>query len=135
MGCVIHSTRGKASEVDEFRATYEWFGTVASQVSAHIVIDHDGTICVCVDPALIAWHGRAHNERYLGAELVQPYPGDQVTDEQLRSLGWWLRVQAARFGFELVALNLPEHRDFDPQKSDVGPDYSLARLQPFLGFP
>jgi N-acetyl-anhydromuramyl-L-alanine amidase AmpD len=140
LGCVIHSTRGRASNLAaEFRATIDWFASPASQVSAHIVIAADGTIASCVDPALIAWHARWFNETHLGAELVQPNLGDPIADVQLRSLAWWLRQMGLQFGFALTLATLPEHKDIPPGiadgKTDVGSDYSFARLAPFLATP
>lgn len=91
----------------------------------------------CVDPAYIAWHARSPaNETMLGVELTQPNAGDHITDEHLRSLAWWLKIQSERFSFALIEANLPEHRilpaGIADGKSDIGPDYSFARLAPFL---
>lgn len=138
LGCVIHSTRGAgASQQAEFDGTIAWFKSPASQVSAHVVIGYDGTVAECVDFKLIAWHaGNPANETMLGAELTQPHPGDHISDEQLRSLGWWLKGVALRFKFELIEANLPQHKDIKQGilsgKTDCGPDYSFTRLAPFL---
>lgn len=68
--------------------------------------------------------------------MAQPNLGDHITDEQLRTLGWWLKEMAAKYRFPLDLAHLPEHRSIPAGiaegKSDVGSDYSFARLQPFL---
>lgn len=138
LGCVCHSTRGSgASQQAELDGTVAWFLSPASQVSAHVVIGYDGTIVECVDPLYIAWHaGTPANDQMLGAELTQPKPGDHISDEQLTSLAWWLKKQSARFGFTLTEANLPQHKDIKQGilsgKSDIGSDYTFARLLPFL---
>lgn len=138
LGCILHSTRGSgASQQAEFDGTLAWFKSPASQVSAHIVIGFDGTVAEVVDPAYIAWHARSPaNETMLSIEWTQPKIGDHISDAQLQSAAWWLKVQAARFGFALTEANLPEHRSIPAGiadgKSDVGSDYSFARLSPFL---
>lgn len=137
IGCVMHSTRGGTSSPEaEFQATLNWFANPASQVSAHIVIALDGRVAECVDPDLEAWHAKAENARRLGIELCQARPGDHITDEQLYAAAWWLKRMAARFGFALTADALPEHRQTpsgaQDGKSDIGADYSFARLSRFF---
>ena len=102
-----------------------------------MVIARDGRLASCVDASVVAWHARSPaNETMLGAELVQARAGDPIADRQLASLAWWLRLMSRRFGFELVEVNLPEHKDLPAGiadgKTDVGPDYSFGRLQRFL---
>lgn len=129
IGCVLHSTRGNASSVeDEFRATLNWFANPAAQVSAHIVIAYDGTIAVCVDPAYIAWHAGELNESYLGAELVQPRAGMAISDAQYASLRWWLQEMSSQFNFAINEETVVEHKDTTQGrregKSDIGPPFS-----------
>lgn len=136
-GCVIHATYGGAkTPVAELAATLAWFKAPASQVSAHVVIDLDGTIYRVVGSESIAWHAREYNAHHLGAELVKQNKDSHITDEQLRSLAWQLKAWSEDFGFTLSEANLPEHRQIPPGvaegKEDVGPDYYFARLAPFL---
>lgn len=120
VGCVLHSTRGGAETPEkEFQGTLNWFANASSQVSAHVVIGVGGTIAYVVDDALVAWHARDRNANYLGVELVQPNYGDPITQAQYRTLGWWLRAMAERYGFPLTADRLPFHSDFDTAKSDI----------------
>lgn len=120
VGCVLHSTRGGAETPEkEFQGTLNWFANPASQVSAHVVIAVDGTLAYVVDDRLQAWHARDRNANYLGAELVQPNYGDTISQAQYRTLGWWLRAMAERYGFPLTVDRLPFHSDFDNAKSDI----------------
>lgn len=136
-GCVIHSTRGGASSPqNEFNGTINWFKNSASQVSAHIVIGWDGRIAECVEDSLVAWHAGEHNSTMLGVEVCQSRLGDTITDEQYKSLAWWLKRMSVKYGFALTAANLPEHKD-TPQgkrmgKSDIGVPYSFWILQQYL---
>lgn len=134
---VIHGTYGGASTAQaELDATLNWFKSPASQVSAHVVIAVDGTIYRCVGSESIAFHARDYNEHHLGAELVKPNAKSHITNAQLKSLGWQLKSWSADFGFTLTEANLPEHKDIPPGikegKTDCGPDYSFARLKPYL---
>jgi len=70
---VIHDT-----ECETAKAALSWFESPESQVSAHYVIDRDGTTYRCVPDELRAWHagaseldGRANvNDFSLGIELA-----------------------------------------------------------------
>jgi N-acetylmuramoyl-L-alanine amidase len=82
---VIHDTESETA-----RAALSWFETRQSGVSAHYVIDRDGTLYRCVPDADRAWHagrsvlaGRENiNDVSIGIELVgfatQPYPDVQI---------------------------------------------------------
>lgn len=129
MGVIIHSTRGNAATVElEWQATLSWFANSASQVSAHVVVAFDGTLAQVVPPELVAWHARANNNKRVGLELVQPRPGDPISDAQYRTAAWWIKQIARQFGFPLTHPAIQEHWEIDAQKSDVGPPFDLARL-------
>jgi N-acetylmuramoyl-L-alanine amidase len=82
---VIHDTESETA-----RAALSWFEAPESQVSAHYVIDRDGTVYRCVPDADRAWHagrsvlaGRDNvNDVSIGIELVgfatRPYPDAQI---------------------------------------------------------
>lgn len=84
----------------------------------------------------MAWHAGPHNSDMLGVELVQPRKGDTITNEQYKSLAWWLKNMSARFGFPLTLDRLPEHKDTAQGivmgKSDVGWPYSYDILKTYL---
>lgn len=137
VGCVIHSTRGNgATEDAEFNGTLNWFRNPASEVSAHVVIGATGEIAYVVRDELVAWHAGEHNASFLGAELTQPRLGDPIFDEQYKTLAWWLRRMADKYGFAPNAYTLPEHRQTVQGqrvgKTDVGLPYSYAKLATYL---
>jgi len=82
---VLHDTGGKTAE-----GSLTWFENPESKVSAHFVIDRDGTVFQCVDVARASWHagssvlhGEANvNSFSVGIELVDesddPYPAPQL---------------------------------------------------------
>jgi len=136
-GIIIHSTRGNAeSDYWEFVGALNWFRNPGSGVSAHAVISKDGVVAFVVDPDLVAWHAGEHNEEYLGVELVQRRPGDEITIEQYKALAWWCVAMAKRYGFELNEQTLIEHKD-TPQgkregKTDVGQPFSVRDLLEYI---
>lgn len=73
---VLHETAGRL----EAGSSVRWFQDPACKVSAHVVIERDGTVVQCVPFDLKAWHcdpsnwrGREHvNHFSIGIELVGP---------------------------------------------------------------
>lgn len=63
---VIHSTGS-----DNLNGTIDWFNNPNSKVSAHFVIDKDGTVYKLVKINDVAWHARGCNSRSVGIEIVQ----------------------------------------------------------------
>jgi N-acetyl-anhydromuramyl-L-alanine amidase AmpD len=62
---VVHDTEGG------YEGAVAWFRSVASQVSAHIVLREDGGEATqCVPYAKKAWHAAAYNSRSIGLELA-----------------------------------------------------------------
>lgn len=116
----------------ELQATLAWFDNPASQTSANVVVDQDGTIYECVPDYLESWGDRELNAAYLNMELVRRGAQDPVTDAQYASLKWWLGQMSAKYGFARNAQTLLEHRLTAPGiregKIDIGPDFSLARV-------
>jgi len=82
---VIHDTESETA-----KAALSWFEAPQSKVSAHYVVDRDGTVYRCVPDDRRAWHaggsvlaGRDNvNDFSIGIELAgfaaQPYPGPQI---------------------------------------------------------
>ena len=54
---VLHYTAGSCE------STLNWFMDKASRVSAHLVVDRDGTIYEVLAPEFIAWHAGVSNWR------------------------------------------------------------------------
>jgi N-acetylmuramoyl-L-alanine amidase len=118
---VIHATATKA-----LASPLEWLTIPASHVSAHYLIDVDGTIIQLVDENNVAWHsgesvwkGKAHvNEFSIGIELVNandgimPYADLQV--EACRAL-----VAAICRERKIKSEDVVGHRDIAPgRKTD-----------------
>jgi N-acetylmuramoyl-L-alanine amidase len=82
---VIHDTESRTAE-----AALSWFESPESKVSAHYVIDRDGTVYRCVQDDARAWHagvseleGRPDvNTFSLGVELVG-FAGESYEDVQI----------------------------------------------------
>lgn len=106
----------------------------SAQVSAHYLIDRDGTTLSLVDEAMRAWHAGAGawggegdvNSRSIGIELVnagdEPFP-----DPQMRALETLLAAILVRHG--LTPRAVIGHSDMAPdRKVDPGPRFDWRRL-------
>lgn len=112
----------------------------AAEVSAHYLIDLDGTVEQLVDEARRAWHAGVSewggetdiNSRSIGIELANrghgpdyhPFPAPQM--EALINL-----IAAIRSRWDIPAENIVGHEDIAPgRKIDPGPKFDWARLRP-----
>lgn len=77
---VLHSTASL-----NVQGVLAHFNNPESKVSAHYVIDTDGTVYKVVNTNDIAWHAVGYNKRSIGIELVQT-PDTRLTFQQLLSL-------------------------------------------------
>jgi N-acetyl-anhydromuramyl-L-alanine amidase AmpD len=136
-GCVLHATHGKGATLEqEFAGTLAWFQNPASQVSAHVVIAADGTVCGVVHPDLQAWHAKSHNADHLGIEFVKRDPHlykDVLTDAQYKSAAWLLLDWARVYAFALDEFTLPEHREIQTDKIDIGEGFDRDKLMEWIG--
>lgn len=96
---VVHCTA-----TPSFASVKSWFQNPASQVSAHFVIDKDGTIYEFVDPAVVAWHAHGYNAHSVGIEHVAA-PNERLTDAQEAA-------SAALVGGLLATYKVPADRVF-----------------------
>lgn len=86
---VIHATATKA-----LASPLEWLTIPESKVSAHYLIDLDGTVLQLVDENNIAWHSGASswkgkdgvNAFSIGIELVNPNDGSSYPEDQIEAL-------------------------------------------------
>ena len=128
-----------------------------AEVSAHYMIDEDGTVCRLIDEARRAWHaGRSYwrgitdvNSASIGIELVNPgheFGYRPFTDAQMEALLPWLAEIIQRH--DIPRANVVGHSDIAPdRKQDPGelfdwealsarrlalptPDLSLGNLFP-----
>lgn len=73
--------------------TLQWFTDSKSNVSAHYLIDNDGTIYQCVPDFMVAWHAGSSslygvlevNQFSLGIELVG-LDSEEITEQQMEAL-------------------------------------------------
>jgi N-acetylmuramoyl-L-alanine amidase len=110
----------------------------ASRVSAHYVIDEDGTLHALVDEAMRAWHagesfwrGRTDvNSRSIGIELVNPgheFGYRPFPEAQMASLIALVRDIVARH--PIPPINVVGHSDVAPRrKTDPGELFDWPRL-------
>ena len=110
----------------------------AAKVSAHYVIDEEGTVFALVDERCRAWHAgaaswRGHgdvNGRSLGIELVNPgheFGYRAFADAQMAALGDLARDILARHA--IPPRNVVGHSDVAPRrKRDPGELFDWARL-------
>ena len=133
---VLHNTMS-----DSLSSTLTWFKNRLSGVSAHYVIDKDGSITQCVALKDVAWHAGksewrgngAVNQFSLGLELVSKDPdGKDITKIQgdtALTLCW---VLANMYG--LNADSITTHKDISTgRKSDQGVE-SLEEFKKALSF-
>ncbi|MFN3280870.1 MAG: N-acetylmuramoyl-L-alanine amidase [Tabrizicola sp.] len=106
----------------------------AAELSAHYLIDEDGTLHALVDEALRAWHAGAGawagegdvNSRSIGIELANP--GNRpFAEPQMQALERLLTEVLARHGLGPEAVI--GHSDMAPErKGDPGPRFDWRRL-------
>lgn len=111
----------------------------AAEVSAHYLIDLDGTVEQLVDENRRAWHAGVSewggetdiNSRSIGIELVNrghgpdyhPFPEPQMTS--LEAL-----IQSIRARWTIPPENIIGHQDIAPgRKIDPGPKFDWTRLK------
>lgn len=133
-GVVLHSTRGGNSTGGEYKGTINWFLNPASEASAHFIIARDGRITQMVNLTDRAWHaGAALNRTHYGIEFEQPFKGDPITDRQYTAGGYVLQILEDHVGSPLPLVEHYKTQQGAAQgKSDIGPPFSVARLQAAL---
>ena len=121
---VIHYTAGPTAN-----SAVSWFLDPTSQVSAHYVVDYDGTVYRCVPEIYKAWHageseldGEDNVNRFsIGIELQntgsEPYPQRQITaliELTADIMSRYKHITVARIvGHDNIATN-PRGRKKDP---------------------
>lgn len=127
---VVHDTGGHGVE-----GTLDWFRRKESQVSAHVVIDRDGTIYRVVPDNFVAWHAGESslhgatkvNQFSLGVELVDDSDSDEYSSQQWSSLVSWCAVKAVKYKVPLS--RVIGHCHVSPgRKIDPGPDFDWYRF-------
>jgi N-acetyl-anhydromuramyl-L-alanine amidase AmpD len=105
---VLHNTDGTlASAIQRFKDS-------ASQVSAHYIVDRDGSITQMVNDSDTAWHSgnRDRNQRSVGIEVVAYATALGMTARQQTSLVLLGKYVLAAYSVPLS--NVLPHRDIKP---------------------
>ncbi|MEI8165316.1 MAG: N-acetylmuramoyl-L-alanine amidase [Chloroflexales bacterium] len=118
-----------------------WLCNPSSQVSAHYLIDRDGTVDALVDPADAAWHaGASHwlehrsvrgslNATSLSYELVNPNNGKTLaTAPQIDALARLLARDALTYGIPLDRQHVVGHYEIAPGRKTDPDTLNLDRL-------
>lgn len=128
---VIHSTEG-----ENVSSAISWFQNPRSKVSAHVIIDKDGTIYQMVGEKRVAWHAGGDsrwkgvagcNKCSLGIELVHK-SGVPYTKEQYASLNAVVKCWQQEYGIRPD--NVVGHADVVPngRKTDPSPPFTWEFL-------
>lgn len=129
---ILHDTGGYSAQ-----SAISWFQDPASGVSAHVVIDTDGTIWRVVPDNRVAWHaGKSSlhgvdrcNDYSLGVELVDANDATPYPPSQWSAAVRWCAWKARQYGIPLnrivshAAVALPPGRKVDP-----GRDFDWLRF-------
>jgi N-acetyl-anhydromuramyl-L-alanine amidase AmpD len=130
---VLHATANSTA-----KGALSYFRNPFSKVSAHYLIDKDGTIYACVNEARAAWHaGKSFlpyaNQRSIGIELVNkndgvdPYPEAQMI--ALRQLITEIkRRHPIKYLVSHAEIAKPKGRKTDPKGLDMEALRQWAKL-------
>jgi N-acetyl-anhydromuramyl-L-alanine amidase AmpD len=99
---ILHYTTGGTAE-----GALSWFEKPESQVSAHYVIDKDGTIYQCVSDDRKAWHAYGENDDSIGIEHVAR-KGERLTPEQAKASAALIAYLKAQY--KLINADVTAHR-------------------------
>lgn len=133
---ILHHT-GKGG----LKAAVSWFKSKKSGVSAHYVVDRDGTIIQMVKEENKAWHAgksvlhtKAHVNRFsIGIEIVSTGK-DGYTDEQYESVAFLCKVARKKYDIEdsyIVGHNaIAPDRKIDPANFEWERLFSIIESTP-----
>lgn len=130
---VLHHTASKSSASD-----LQAMRSASFDVSAHFLVDRDGTIYQLVDENKRAWHAgesQLHgvrtdvNSRSIGIEIVNDGRGQSFTSEQYAALNQLVPYLAAKF--DVPSRNIVGHKEVAipvGRKSDPAPNFDFDRV-------
>lgn len=135
ISCIVlhHTQRYESAE-----ATARYFQSPASQVSAHYIVDRDGSIIRCVPDGQRAWHAGVSrfrgvdnvNDFSIGIEIcnrgdnIEPYPEAQL-QSVIRLVGLLART------YDVPIANVTRHRDIAlplGRRTDPSDNFDYARV-------
>jgi N-acetyl-anhydromuramyl-L-alanine amidase AmpD len=130
---ILHATGNSTA-----KGALSYFRNPFSKVSAHYLIDKDGTIYACVNEARAAWHaGKCFlpyaNQRSIGIELVNKNDGvDPYPDAQILTLRQLIteikRRHPIRYLVSHAETAKPKRRKSDPKGLDMEALRQWAKL-------
>jgi N-acetyl-anhydromuramyl-L-alanine amidase AmpD len=134
-GVVLHSTEGKnVHGLGDLRGLGNWFGSSASQVSAHVATDGDGLSARFVEDVLKAWHCGVYNSRKLGIEQVGQASQTTWSRAELHETARWIAYFSRKHDFPIqhsVQTGVCRHSDLGEAGGghhDPGPHDPLDRV-------
>lgn len=95
---VLHTIEGSAA------SARNWFKNPRARVSAHYIVDFDGSITQAVRDEDVAWHARGFNRNSIGIEHAGYAARNQWTEAQYRASAALVRWLCDRYG-------IPKDRD------------------------
>ncbi len=132
---LLHHTAGSDGQKD-----VEWLCNPASQVSAHYLVDRDGTLYQLVEEDRAAWHagqcalrGEATNmnTRSIGVEISNKGDGaEPYTEAQYKALELLVPFLVGKYGVRLE--NVLGHREVaipKGRKTDPSDNFDFARVR------
>lgn len=130
---VLHTT-----ESFQIGSPEDWFSRRASMVSAHVLIDTDGTIVREVTDALEAWHAGVSalngaeevNQFSLGVELVGHETQLSFPDAQVEATAQWCAAKCGQYGIDPDRIVAHSFVATPPgRKSDPGVGFNFPALR------
>jgi hypothetical protein len=130
---VIHIT-----DASTLNGTVRWFQDQRARVSAHYVIDRDGTVVQMVRHADVAWHARGSNTESIGIEHVAVAPtvnaaGLLPTAAQYCASAALVRWLCDTYGIAVDRANIVGHSEADPRTNHHGCPNSVWDWNYFMG--
>ena len=133
---VLHDTASHTAQ-----SALSWFKNPASKVSAHVVIDRDGTIWRVVPDDKVAWHaGKSMlagqtgvNGFSLGVEMVYDNDADPYPAAQLGAVVEWCVAKCQAYLIPTTRIVGHQHIALPPgRKVDPGPDFPWGTFYEFV---
>jgi hypothetical protein len=126
---IIHVT-----ESDSAEGAISWFANAQAQVSAHYVVDVDGTITQCVREADTAWAAPTFNARGLHIEHQGWTNKTAFPDAQLRPSANLCRHLADKYGIPADRIHILGHSELpNNDHQDPGHTWPWARYMAMVG--
>lgn len=112
---VLHIAEGSHAE-----GAIAWFSNPRSQVSAHFIVDQDGTIYQLLSLSDTAWHASQANQHSIGIEHIAISGGKlPITPVQLIASGQLVKWLASKLKLPLDRAHIRSHNEASPRDGHV----------------